>query len=69
MSLLRNCWFEIRATMLLEYNLNLRRKKTMAKYDPIITELGVQKSQLQQRLKELNDLIAEADRTIESLKF
>ena len=40
-----------------------------AKYDPIITELGVQKSQLQQRLKELKDLIAEADSTIESLKF
>ena len=40
-----------------------------AKYDPIITELGTQKSQLQQRLKELKDLIAEADRTIESLKF
>ena len=40
-----------------------------AKYDPIITELGVQKNQLQQRLKELKDLIAEADSTIESLKF
>ncbi|WP_028506209.1 leucine-rich repeat domain-containing protein [Ruminococcus sp. FC2018] len=40
-----------------------------AKYDPIITELGTQKSQLQQRLKELKDLIAEADSTIASLKF
>ena len=41
----------------------------MAKYDPIITELGVQKNQFQQRLKELKDLIAEADSTIASLKF
>ena len=45
------------------------KQSQKAKYDPIITELGTQKSQLQQRLKELKDLIAEADSTIESLKF
>ena len=41
----------------------------MAKNDPIITELGVQKNQLQQKIKELKDLITEADSTIASLKF
>ena len=45
------------------------KQSQKAKYDPIITELGVQKNQLQQRLKELKDLIAEADSTIASLKF
>lgn len=53
----------------LDSSIAAEKQDQKAKYDPIITELGTQKSQLQQRLKELKDLIAEADRTIESLKF
>ncbi len=53
----------------LDSAITAEKQSQKAKYDPIITELGTQKSQLQQRLKELKDLIAEADSTIASLKF